>query len=38
MMPFSYQGLGVTAILLMVLVLSAVEGIKYLKEKYHQHH
>jgi len=33
MLPFSYQGFGFTAILLMVLVLVAVEGVKYLKEK-----
>ena len=36
MMPFSYQGFGFTAILMMVLVLSAVEGVKYLKEHFHK--
>ena len=29
MLPLSYQGFGFTAILLMVLFLSAVEGIKW---------
>ena len=31
-MPFSYQGFGFTAIMLMVAVLSVGQGVKYLKE------
>lgn len=33
MLPLSYQGFGFTAILLMVLFLSAVEGIKWLRSR-----
>lgn len=36
MMPFSYQGFGFTSILLMVLILSAVQGVKYLRERFHR--
>ena len=36
MLPFSYQGFGFTAIILMVLILTAVEGAKYLKERFHR--
>jgi hypothetical protein len=31
MLPFSYQGFGFTAILLMVAILSVVEAVKYFK-------
>jgi hypothetical protein len=37
MLPLSYQGFGFTAILLMVLILSMVEGVKYLKARFHRH-
>jgi hypothetical protein len=37
MTPLSYQGFGFTAILLMVVILSAAQLIKYLKERYQQH-
>jgi hypothetical protein len=37
MLPLSYQGFGFTAILLMVLILSVVEGIKYLRGRLHRH-
>jgi hypothetical protein len=37
MLPLSYQGFGFTAILLMVLILSLVEGVKYLKAKFRRH-
>jgi hypothetical protein len=35
-MPLSFQGFGAVAILAMVLILSAVEGVNYLKGKFHQ--
>jgi hypothetical protein len=34
-MPFSFFGFGFTTILLMVGVLTAAEGVRYLKEKFH---
>lgn len=34
-MPLSFQGFGSIAILLMVFILTAVEGVKYLREKFH---
>jgi hypothetical protein len=37
MMPLSFQGFGLTTILLMVAVLTAVEGVKYLKGRFHSH-
>jgi hypothetical protein len=37
-MPLSFQGLGAVAILGMVLILMAVEGVNYLKERYHHPH
>jgi hypothetical protein len=33
-MPFSFSNIGTTAILLMVLCLSVVELVKYLKKHY----
>jgi hypothetical protein len=35
MLPFSYQGFGFTAILVMVGILSAGQLLKYLREKFH---
>jgi hypothetical protein len=37
MLPLSYQGFGFTAILLMVLFLSVVEGVKWLRGKAQRH-
>jgi hypothetical protein len=37
MMPFSYQGFGFAAILLMVAILSAAQLLKYLAAKYDRH-
>lgn len=37
MLPFSYQGFGFTAILIMVLILSANQGLRYLKDRYSNH-
>jgi hypothetical protein len=37
MTPFSYQGFGFTAILMMVAILSAGQLLKYLRERFHQH-
>ncbi|MDP4148510.1 MAG: hypothetical protein Q8927_01565 [Bacteroidota bacterium] len=37
MLPLSYQGFGFTAILLMVLILSVVEGVKYIRGRMHRH-
>lgn len=37
MMPLSYQGFGFTAILVMIGILSAVQLLKYLKERFLQH-
>jgi hypothetical protein len=37
MTPLSYQGFGFTAILLMVGILSAVQLVKYLKERFQEH-
>ena len=34
MMPLSYQGFGFTAILVMVVILSAGQLLKYLKERF----
>ena len=34
-MPFSFQGFGVVAILAMVAILAAAEGLSYLKERFH---
>jgi hypothetical protein len=34
MMPLSYQGFGFTAILVMIGILSAVQLLKYLKERF----
>lgn len=36
-MPFSFQGFGVVAILGMVVILAAAEGLSYLKERFHHH-
>jgi hypothetical protein len=38
MMPLSYNGLGFTAILIMVSVLVAGQGIRYLKEWHENRH
>ncbi|HEV3224595.1 MAG TPA: hypothetical protein VGZ90_17070 [Puia sp.] len=38
MTPLSYQGFGFTAILVMVAILSAGQLIKYLKERFLDHH
>ena len=38
MTPLSYQGFGFTAILMMVGILSAAHLLKYLKERFLQHH
>jgi hypothetical protein len=38
MTPLSYQGFGFTAILVMVGILSAAHLLKYLRERYQQHH
>jgi hypothetical protein len=35
-MPLSFTGFGAMAILGMVLVLSAVQGIHYLKDRFHR--
>jgi hypothetical protein len=35
-MPFSFQGFGAMAIIAMVLILAAAQGIEYLKT--HRHH
>ena len=34
-MPISYQGFGATAILVMVLILAAAQGINYLRDRFH---
>jgi hypothetical protein len=36
-MPFSFQGFGAMAIIAMVLILSAAQGIEYLKS-HRKHH
>jgi hypothetical protein len=36
-MPLSFQGFGSTAIILMVIILSVVQGVNYLKTR-HRHH
>jgi hypothetical protein len=36
-MPLSFQGFGATAIIVMVLILAAAQGIEYLKTR-HRHH
>lgn len=38
MMPLSYNGLGFTAILIMIAVLATGQGIRYLKERYGNRH
>ena len=38
MTPLSYQGFGFTAILVMVVILSAAQLFKYLKERFLDHH
>jgi hypothetical protein len=38
MTPLSYQGFGFTAILVMVGILSVAHLLKYLKERFFQHH
>lgn len=35
-MPLSFQGFGLVAILAMLLILTAAEGINYLKERFHR--
>jgi len=35
-MPLSFQGFGAMAILGMVLILSAVQGVHYLKDRFHR--
>jgi hypothetical protein len=37
MTPLSYQGFGFTAILVMVVILSAGQLLRYLRERYQQH-
>jgi len=37
MMPLSYQGFGFTAIVLMVIILTAGQVFRYLKERFHKH-
>jgi hypothetical protein len=37
MMPFSYQGFGFTAIVLMVFFLTAAQLIRYLRDRYFRH-
>jgi hypothetical protein len=36
-MPFSFQGFGAMAIIAMVLILSAAQGIEYLKTRRRHH-
>jgi hypothetical protein len=36
MMPLSFNGFGFAAILVMVAILSAAEGIKFLRQKFHR--
>jgi len=36
-MPFSFQGFGAMAIIAMVLILSAAQGIEYLKSRRRHH-
>jgi hypothetical protein len=36
-MPISFQGFGAVAILSMVLILAAAQGIEYLKARRHHH-
>lgn len=36
-MPLSFQGLGTVAILAMVLILAAVQGVEYLRARSHHH-
>jgi hypothetical protein len=36
-MPLSFQGFGATAILVMVVILAAAQGINYLRERFHHH-
>jgi len=35
-MPLSFQGFGAVAILAMVLILTAAEGVSYLKGRIHR--
>jgi hypothetical protein len=37
MLPFSYQGFGFTAILLMVLTVAAGQAFRYVKDHYFNH-
>ena len=36
-MPFSFQGFGTMAILGMVLILAAAQGIEYLRSRHRPH-
>ena len=36
-MPFSFEGFGTVAILAMVLILAAAQGIEYLKSNHKSH-
>lgn len=36
-MPLSFQGFGASAIIAMVLILAAAQGIEYLKTRRHHH-
>jgi hypothetical protein len=36
-MPLSFQGFGAMAIIAMVLILSAAQGIEYLRTHHRQH-
>jgi hypothetical protein len=36
-MPFSFEGFGTVAILAMVLILAAAQGIEYLKSRRRHH-
>lgn len=38
MMPLSYNGLGFTAILIMITVLSISEAVKYVRGRVNNHH
>jgi len=36
-MPFSYQGFGFTAIVLMVIILIAGQLVRYLRDRFFRH-
>jgi hypothetical protein len=37
MMPFSYQGFGSAAILLMVLIVASAQAFRYVKDRFINH-